>query len=526
MGSEFEIASIYADVVLKKIKEKKLMIFKTEPERLEFLYMMFFPLYSKNIGEMSILLSGRFFERSFNFINIKRASLDCKLADLADSHGNIGYSDLEDLRNTFFGDSSDMESADQKDGSLGDFPQESKIIVGAYPNDFHQTLKTEFSLLKNVPQALETSGATLYVTLNQEDYCIECEKVIALLNEIDEDIGFLCEMSSRVSAIIRDNLHYLESEKERLENQHRSKYKQEEEKSKDKLNSLEKDSLQKQRETQSEFKDEIQQIIISDDSAMRYIRDIIVRPITSMEDLADNIGRIRSVMEAPVAKSMSLDTRLKLDDTCGFYEEKIVKMSYIAEEETESIKRHLGGIEKEWQDDIKKMENMIEDVDEIGNEIIGIIDRLSMAKNKEKEEIINNATYEYSYDGTFLVPFYVASLVNGDGKRKFEVYAPSQYDKGFIIINKIQGFSMPLRPISKGLQDLRACIMRNLEQDENLQDEILNAGFSNNMLAKAKYIQRINGGLDQLKKQNILKEKSHLRAKEMLGQHVNYIKNE
>ena len=529
---DLEIASIFADVVLKKGGEKKFGIFKATPEEIEFISKLYLPFYACSIGNDMLFLSASFFERVIKDFRIQREGID-EIILQAERNG-ISPEELTKI-----------EKYMGAYGVLGKLTGKKKenyvehVINGGYPNNFPNTLAEEFLFIKSThlfkSAGEEEDGILFPQNLTENELNNSVKKISELLSQIDSDNKYLVGIGVKITNIVNGRVNILKIEKARVNEHFEPIYEETKYKAIKSIEYIEDKTLDEISELNEDFKSRIYNLAeyysplykaISDPSScgggmdlfetigawvdlFKYISAILNREPEYKEVAIDLKGKIRA------ARSIANSIEGEDEDTKEFKDTIKSVCKYAEDSLNDVVNTGNREIKREWSKVEVISEVWKEEIDKLDNEINKLITGNEKANKQinniisEKREVMrdimeNTMISDTTVDGYVYLTFYVASLIKKD-KRRFFVYAPAiRKDKRGI---SLKGYVFPFDSVSKGIKNLGEYIEKKLNKEEEIQEKIPPEGLKHNLLKNGDIKKEIREGLVQLKDNGWIKDK-------------------
>ncbi len=531
---DLEIASIFADVVLKKGGEKKFGIFKATPEEIEFISKLYLPFYACSIGNDRLFLSSSFFERVIKDFGIQREGIDEIILQV--ERNGISPEELTKL-----------EKYIGAYGVLGKLRGKKKenyvehVINGGYPNNFPNTLAEEFSFIKSThlfkSAGEEEDGIIFPQNLTENELNNSAKRISELVSQIDSDNKYLAGIGDKITNIVNERVNTLKIEKARVNEHFEPIYEETKYKAIKSIEYIENKTLDEISELNERFKNRIYNLAeyysplykaISDPSSCGGGMDLF-DTIGAWVDLFNFISALLN--REPGYKEAAIDLKEKIraarniansiegedEDTKEFKDSIKSPCKYAEDSLNDVVNSGNREIKREWSKVEAISEVWKEEIDKLDNEINKLIigdEKANKQLNSiisEKREVMsdimeNTMISDITVDGYVYLTFYVASLIKRD-KRRLLVYAPViRKDKKGL---SLKGYVFPFDSISKGVKKLGKYIEEKVNKEEEIQEKVAIEGLRHNLLREEKVKKQIEEGLLQLKEEGWIKDKQY-----------------
>jgi len=533
-----EIASIFADVALKKGGEKKFGIFKATPEEIEFISKLYLPFYARSISNDTIFLSTSFFERVIRDFEIPREGID-EIIFRVERNG-ISPEELTKI-----------EKYMGAYGVLGKLTGKKKenyvehVINGGYPNNFPNTLLEEFSFIKSIHLFKSTEkedGIIFPPNLTESELNNSVKKINELLSRIDSDNKYLAGIEAKITNIVSERVNTLKIEKARVNEHFEPIYEEAKHKAKKSIEYIEDKTLDEISKLDDEFKNRIYNLAeyhpplykaISDPSScgggmdlfdtigawydlFKYISVTLNREPEYKEAAIDLKWKIRAARS--IANSIKGEDTKEFKDTiksvCKYVEDSLNDIVNTGNREIKREWSKVEAISEVWKEEIDKLDDEINKLITGNEKVNKQINNIISEKREVMRDIMENTMIsDITVDGYVYLTFYIASITKRD-KRRLLVYAPAiKKDKRGL---SLKGYVYPFNSISEGVKKLGSIIGEKVTKDEEIQEKVVSNGLKYNLLKSEDIKKKIREGLVQLKDNGWIKDKQYGMVMEVL----------
>lgn len=468
-------------------------------------------------GDLSFVLGTSFFKRNIRDYKLDKNKIENSIDELKDGitiEKLMRFNELLGSKGIF-----DKMMGKEKENYI-EFQ-----INGGYPNKYPNRFSDEFKFIKNI-FILQKDGVILQQGIPDHSLENSAKKLRTKLDEIESDVKYINEKK----AIISDIVNALNKQKDEIDKQYLKLHAEVLEN----CNEQDMDVSLNTAETVSVIDREFESNINMFAKYYPLLQQGLVNPTEFGEwaGIASDVyphqkhdrkyQAIAANLLGKIRTCKSIISRLKPEDgqppsQIASFINQVDEMSDAAEKQlyrqlnytNNTIKEIWAkeeAVEKNWNYEIKQLEDRIEGLLKEQKEILKRLDLILTSKISIVEEIkANIAIPVNSTSDNIYLPFWVACL-SRQNEHRLLVYGPmkKKYNKGRV--DALKDYTMPLEPYSGGVERLRTEIETRLRQDRKLAEEVIIEGIKFNKL-NAQGIELINKGLEILKNEGWIKDK-------------------